>query len=88
MPAGPMLVGYWLCCPGCGRTYPYLHSQVTYAESAEWTRTEWRGIVVRDSDDEVDRVVNHPVTLSAESEFQCYGCGLTMRLRENELSVG
>lgn len=80
MPVGPVLVGYWICCPSCRRSNWYGVDHFT--ESVQWTRTtSTYPVGPIDDDDEptmVERVVDHPTMLTGE--VRCGGCGGQMRL--------
>lgn len=90
MPVGP-LVGYYICCPACGRTFQYLADVVGFVESGGVKEKQQRRAcdLGGPEDDESERTVTveHPEWLSAARPMQCYGCARWMTLRLNEITV-
>jgi hypothetical protein len=83
MPAGPLVAYQWRCpcCKSLG-----LYSSDGWVE-AGWAKTAWRGVVDEDSEEQVERTVEHPLVVSHALGFTCQGCGRAVSVRENVVTV-
>lgn len=87
MNAGPVLVGYDIACPVCGKSFHYLAGDAKFVEGPFVK-------AVHHVPEDPDRVqaardvnVTYPSTLTAERGMTCYGCRRVIHIKDNQIEA-